>query len=189
LPQFARDALGLDNDQRGKVDELQKEVDAKLKELLTDAQERQLEELRGGAGFGGVAQPGQLLSAFQQARLTLTDEQRPKYDELQKNVDRKLREILRDAQRTQLTQMASGGAPGAAFAGPPGGDRRGPGGPGGRGGRGGRGGGGGFGASIFRVYRYAADFPGLRGKDLTPGKPLEEVVRGGETPSANGPRN
>jgi hypothetical protein len=53
-----------------------------------------------------------------------------------------------------------------------GGDR---GGPGARGGRGRRGGVGGPNPkSLFRVYRYSHDFAGLAGKDLTPGKTLEE---------------
>ena len=29
---------------------------------------------------------------------------------------------------------------------------------------------------VFRCYRYVPDYPGLAGKDLTPGKPLEEIV-------------
>ena len=31
------------------------------------------------------------------------------------------------------------------------------------------------GSSIFRAYRYGADFAGLVGKDLTPGKTIEEL--------------
>jgi hypothetical protein len=27
---------------------------------------------------------------------------------------------------------------------------------------------------LFRSYRYAADYPGLAGRELTPGKPLAE---------------
>jgi hypothetical protein len=45
----------------------------------------------------------------------------------------------------------------------------------GRGGRGGRGGGGGPNPkSLFRAYRYGTEFAGLAGKELTPGKTLEE---------------
>jgi hypothetical protein len=29
---------------------------------------------------------------------------------------------------------------------------------------------------VFRVYRYAADYPGLAGRDLTPGKTLVEII-------------
>ena len=45
--------------------------------------------------------------------------------------------------------------------------------PGGKGGMGGPGGGG----SVFRVYRYAPDYPGLAGRDLTPGKTVEELLK------------
>jgi hypothetical protein len=36
---------------------------------------------------------------------------------------------------------------------------------------------GGFGNAVFRAYRYTKDYPGLAGKDLTPGKTIEELVR------------
>jgi hypothetical protein len=176
------DILGLSPEQREQVAALQADIDARLKELLNDEQERQFEELRAGGGFGGVAQPGQIFSPFQQARLNLSDEQRPQLEALQKTADDRLAEILNEQQRAQLSQ-AGAGPGGLAGAG---GRRGGPDGPDGRrqarggGGRGGRGGGGGpGGGSIFRVYRYAADYPGLAGKDLTPGRSLEEVARGG----------
>src|SRR5437588_9244555 len=41
-------------------------------------------------GFGGPAQPGQLVVPFVQDRLKLTDEQKKKLEELQKDVDGKL---------------------------------------------------------------------------------------------------
>jgi len=43
----------------------------------------------------------------------------------------------------------------------------------GMGGKGGPGGGG----SVFRVYRYGPDYPGLAGRDLTPGKTVEEMLK------------
>jgi hypothetical protein len=36
---------------------------------------------------------------------------------------------------------------------------------------------GGFGNAVFRAYRYAKDYPGLVGKDLAPGKTVEELER------------
>jgi hypothetical protein len=33
------------------------------------------------------------------------------------------------------------------------------------------------GASLFRAYKYAADYPGLAGRDLKPGKTVEEVEK------------
>jgi hypothetical protein len=64
-----------------------------------------------------------------------------------------------------------GGPPGCGPPGGPGGPPPGFGGPGGPPPFGGPGGGGG----VFRVYRYAPDYAGLSGKDLKPGKTVEEL--------------
>jgi hypothetical protein len=32
------------------------------------------------------------------------------------------------------------------------------------------------GGSLFRAYRYGRDYPGLAGKDLTPGNTIEELL-------------
>jgi hypothetical protein len=40
------------------------------------------------------------------------------------------------------------------------------------------------GNSIFRAYRYPSDYPGLAGKNLTPGMTLEELER--QRPKAAG---
>ncbi len=58
LPPFLRDQLNLTDTQMKKVDALQKEVDSKLDKILTDAQKKQLNEMRKGrggppGGFGG----------------------------------------------------------------------------------------------------------------------------------------
>jgi len=31
--------------------------------------------------------------------------------------------------------------------------------------------------SVFKAYRYAPDYPGLQGKDLTPGLPLIQYIK------------
>ncbi len=102
-----------------------------------------------------------------QARLKLTDEQKKQADDVQKSADEKLGAILKDDQKKQLKQMAdmakgfAGGPPdGLPGFGPPGGFP----------GFGPPGGGG-----LFRAPRYAADFPGLKGKELKPGKTIEEL--------------
>jgi hypothetical protein len=188
LPPFFADALSLNDEQRGKLGALQTETDAKLNEILNEDQEKQIADLRSGTGFSGVSQPGQVLSPFQQTLLTMTDEQKTQLGDWQKQVDEKLRELLGEEQRTQLAQMGRGAGGGVrdGFAGGPDGRGR------GRGNRGGRGGGGGGpqGSSVFRVYRYAADYPGLSGRDLTPGKTLEEISRATPTtPPQDGPRD
>jgi EF hand len=46
LPPFLQEELGLSADQKKQIAELQKEVDAKLDKILTDAQKQQLKEMR-----------------------------------------------------------------------------------------------------------------------------------------------
>jgi hypothetical protein len=57
LPPFLQEALVLTEGQRKELDELQKEVDAKLAKILTEPQRQQLREMRErgprGPGFGG----------------------------------------------------------------------------------------------------------------------------------------
>ena len=52
-----------------------------------------------------------------------------------------------------VDRRSGGGPPAFLFAGPPGG------------------------ASLFRAYRYGPDYPGLAGKDLKPGKTIEELEK------------
>ena len=67
LPPFLQERLSLTADQKKQLEELQKEVDAKLAKILTDEQKQQLKEMRergpggGPPGFGppGGGRPGQ----------------------------------------------------------------------------------------------------------------------------------
>lgn len=70
-----------------------------------------------------------------------------------------------------VPQMAGGPGMGPP---PGGGQGRFPGGPRGRGGPGG--GPGGEGTAVFRATRYAPDYPGFKGRTLTPGETLEKVL-------------
>lgn len=66
----------------------------------------------GNRGFGGFPLPGQIFPPFLRDELKLSDEQRKQLDDLQKQVDQKLSEILTDSQRRQLQefrQRAPGG--------------------------------------------------------------------------------
>jgi hypothetical protein len=113
-------------------------------------------------GFGGPPQPGQILSSFLQDMLKLTSDQKKQLAAVQKDVDGRLDKLLTDEQKKQLKDMRVGFGPGGF--GPPGGfvGFGPPGGPGGAG-------------SLFRANRYAPNYPGLVGRDLTPGKTLEEL--------------
>ncbi len=59
----------------------------------------------GNRGFGGFPQPGQILPPFLRDELKLSDEQRKQLDDLQKQVDQKLSELLTEAQRRQLQEF------------------------------------------------------------------------------------
>ena len=73
---------------------------------------------------------------------------------------------------------AGGGRPGGRGAQGAVATGQGPGAPAGRGGPGRGGPGGGTaGKNVFRAYRYAASYPGLVGKQLTPGKTIEEFIQ------------
>ena len=62
LPPFLQEMLKLSDSQKKQVEELQKEVDAKLNKILNDEQRKQLQDLRergpGGFGPGGPGGPG-----------------------------------------------------------------------------------------------------------------------------------
>jgi hypothetical protein len=58
LPTFLQEALKLTASQKKQLDELQKDVDAKLAKILTDEQKTQLKEMRPGRGPGGPGGPG-----------------------------------------------------------------------------------------------------------------------------------
>lgn len=154
-----------------------------------------------GAGPGGMTPPGKIMALSTQIALKPTAEQKASLKALQDKADAGLDRILKPDQKSQLKRMAEdfarGGPPGfrpgpgpggpggkppggpggpggpPPFGGPPGG----PGGPPPFGGPGGPPphGGPGNSAAVFRVYRYAADYAGLAGKTLKPGKTVEEL--------------
>jgi Spy/CpxP family protein refolding chaperone len=122
---IARDLLGVSQEQRKQLDEIQEDVDAALAKLLIADQSKQLKEkpkANASGGFGFPARSGQILASSEQNRLKLSDDQKKELATLQKEVDSKLDKVLTDEQRKQL----KGG--GFAFGGPPPGGA-GPGGP------------------------------------------------------------
>ncbi len=63
LPAFMQRALDLTAEQKAQLEELQKDVDARLAKILTDAQKKKLEQMRrrgpgGPGGPGGFGPPG-----------------------------------------------------------------------------------------------------------------------------------
>jgi hypothetical protein len=178
LPPFLQDMLGLSAEQKKTLDALQKNVDDTLAKTLTEEQTKKLRERSapGPGGFGAMPAPGQIMSLATQVTLKPTPEQKTQLADLQKEVDEKLAQVFTEDQKKQFKQVrddfARGGPPGIGPGGPPGG----PGGPGGRGGPPG------FmfagppgGSAVFRAYRYGAGYAGLAGRDLAPGKTVEEL--------------
>jgi hypothetical protein len=169
--------LNMTPEQQAKLDAIQKEVGDALEKILEPDQRKQLLDRRAGdpLGFAGMATPGQIMPLATQIVLKLSASQKAAVAVLQKEVDAKVAELLTDDQKNQMKEfremIARGGPPGARPGGP-GGPPFGPGGPPGGGGPP-MGGPGGFGDPVFRAYRYASDYPGLAGKELTPGETIE----------------
>jgi hypothetical protein len=182
LPPMFQFILNLSPEQRTKLDAFQKEVIARLEKILDAPQRKQLLDRRAAdpMGFAGMATPGQILPLPTQIVLKLTVDQKAALAAIQKEVDKKVEALLEDDQKEQMKQirdMAARGGPPGFRPGGPGGARPGLGGPPGPGGPP-MGPPGGFGGnSVFRAYRYTKDYPGLAGKDLTPGKTVEEIER------------
>jgi hypothetical protein len=150
LVEFLQDMLGLSSEQKKQIGQFQKDVDDKLDKLLQEEQKKQLNKPQ-GTGPASFPQPGQIMSPTQQAGLKLTPEQRKQLRDLQKQVDDQLDKILSADQKKQFKDLRANP------------------------GRGGPGGPPGIGNALFRAYRYPASYPGLAGKELTPGKTLEEL--------------
>jgi hypothetical protein len=155
-----KDSLNLSPEQKRKLDDLQHQVDARLDEVLTEAQKRRLREIDAGGsrGFGGLAAPGQVMAMSRQMMLEPSDQQKSEFATLQKAVDAKLAQVLTVDQKAQLEKRIrdfvrggpaqSGGgaskAPARQPALPPGVN------------------------PVFRATRYPADYAGLAGRDLRP---------------------
>ena len=179
LPPFVRDALSLTDEQKKQLEAFQALADERLAKLLSEEQQKQFKD---PSGVAGQPPPGQFLSPTLQARLKLTAVQKKELRSLQSEADAKLAAVLTDAQQKQFKEVqanvARGGSPGAP-GGPPGGPGRGPNGP-----PGGAGGPNFPTNPVFRLYRFAATYPGLADKDLVPGSTIEEMQPHG---SANRP--
>jgi hypothetical protein len=104
----AGDLLALSSDQRKQLEEIQKDVDARLDKLITADQKKRSTEWRQGGGPGGLwppLWPGHIMSSFEKDRLELTDDQKKDLAALQKTVDGRFDTVLTDAQRKQLKSV------------------------------------------------------------------------------------
>jgi hypothetical protein len=198
---FLREAIKATPEQDKQLDALVDETETKLQAILTSEQKTKLKEPLRSFGPPGMPTPAstptavQVLAQNRRSQLKLSDDQKKQVDALQKEAETKLDKIITPDQKKQLKEVREGfvsgwggggpppGGPGGPPGGPPGGGPGGP--PAGRPPGPGIAMGGGLpalGNSVFRSYRYAANYPGLAGKDLTPGKTIEEIE---STASAN----
>jgi hypothetical protein len=160
LMPFLQDQLKLSADQKKELGDFQKELIAKVDKLLSPEQKEQLKTTQKNSsgqpsGPASIPQPGQIMSLTQQSSLKLNAAQRRQLSDLQKQANAKLDKIFSADQKKQFKDMRAN--PGRLAAGGPGGPPR------------------GIGNALFRAYRFAPNHPALAGKDLTPGKSLEEL--------------
>ena len=178
FPFFVRDQIDLAPEQGKQIEELQKDIGERLGKTLNDAQMKQVREINpfGPAGFAALPLPGQILSKSTLTAIKASAPQKKQLDDLQQEVDAKLDKVLNADQKKRLKEARDNfGRGGPSGAGPPGGPP--PGGPGAPGGP--RGGPGGpiSGNTLFRAYRYGADFPGLAGRSLCRARRLKSWKR------------
>jgi len=188
VPFFLSDQLKLSPEQRKLIDEFQEKLRGRFEKVLSADQMKQVREINpfGPGGFASLPLPGQLISASTAKVLKPTAEQQKQLDDLQKEVDSTLEKLLSTNQKREFKEARERVGRGGPFGfGPPGGPPpqggpRGPspGGPFGPAPGGtppGAPGGPMMGNTLFRAYRYGADFPGLAGKDLKPGRTIESL--------------
>ncbi len=159
VPPRFHSRLELTPEKRKELFALDKEMADQLDKMLTDEQKKRAASDESGRALS--EEPGQIVSASVRMRLNLTDAQKKQMDELQKDAEGKLGKVLDEQQRKQFEGMKKDkdkgptrppGPPGGGF-GPPGG------------------------GGIFRATRYPAEYAGLKGRELKPGKTIEELIK------------
>jgi hypothetical protein len=159
LPSFLQNTMNFTTEQKKQLESAEKETAEKLGKVLTEEQKKLFQQTP--RGFGDFPVAGKLMSTSAENRLKLTTEQKEQLAAAQKEVDDKLAAFLNDAQKKQLKSMQDmalgfqgGGARGGFGGGfgPPGG------------------------GGLFRAPRYSASYAGLIGKELKPGKTIEEML-------------
>ncbi len=167
MSEFDQDRLKLTDDQKKDLAALQKIVDEEFDKALTAAQRKQLKSVFAGFsgppqgvpsrnGPSGSALPGKIFSPSQQAKLKLSEEQKKRLDEMQKELDSRLATLLTEEQKKQLRSMQQSAvdtAAGPNRGGPPGG------------------------SPVFRAYRYPINHAAFAGRQLAPGISLEELQK------------
>lgn len=188
LAPFLRQALAVTEEQTRQLDELLREAQEKLETVLTEEQRQALAVPPKSSGPVGpppsasAPQAVQILPPLLRQRVKLTDDQRKTLETLRQEAEARLDQLLTAEQRRQLQDIRAGflnaWTGGAPVGGPPnrsgatgkadkGKSDRPPPPPAGGPPR--------LEVAVYRSYRYAMDYPGLSGRDLTPGKTVQEL--------------
>ncbi len=156
MPATTRETLKLTDEQNKKFDALQAEFETKVTEILNEEQKKQLKEPSkgspGGPGSGGAPQAVHILPGIVEKLLKIKPEQKKMADGLQKEAEERVATILTADQAKQLKEIRAVFVNNWGTNGAPS-----------------------LGNAVFRSYRYAADYPGLKGRELKPGKTVEEL--------------
>ena len=153
LPAATRDSLKLTDEQNKKLDALQPEFESKLAGILSPEQSSLWKEPPKAAGPGWRRGAGHSRSsASVEKLLKITTEQTKVVEGLGNEADARVARILTADQAKQLQEIRSAFVNGWGPVGPPN-----------------------LGNAVYRSYRYAADYPGLKGRELKPGKAVEEL--------------
>jgi len=145
----ARDSLGMKDDQRKQLDEIDKELNVKLDETLQPEQKKILNEPDDIALSKVPA--GDYLSVFKREKLKLTDTQTNALQAIQAEFNPRIAKILTEDQKRMVEDRKKN------LAAPRGGTPRKP------------------GNTMFRATRYALNHPAFEGKTLEPGQTLVEI--------------
>ncbi len=142
-----QNALKLTATQKKQVAELQNDVDGQLAKALGEDQQKELKTVQEAKTVvGGFPAHGQILTDFLKAKLKLSDAQKQQLGDLQKVINERLDKTLAKDQMQQLKEAKAAATRPFNF------DFL------------------GFGNSVFRIYRYGPEYPGLAGRNLTPAK-------------------
>ncbi len=148
IPPEARAPLNVSDEQRQKLDEIDKELNVKLDEILSAEQKRMLFE---PSDLDMSKVPGgEYLASLSTNRLKLNESQTERIRAVQAEFNPRVAAVLTDEQKKQVGELKKMMAA-------PGGPRR------------------MRGNTLFRSTRYGVDHPAFQGRTLVPGKTVLEI--------------
>jgi hypothetical protein len=140
-----------------KAEKLFKEVEARLDKVLTKDQKEQFEKMR--EEFSDFPVVANIMMTFFQNRVQLSADQKAELGTLRKEVIGRLNQFITPEQKAHYQKMLQQVLKGGKGSASKGRGRFDP-----------------TQGSAFRVYRYAPNYPGLAGRDLTPGPTVEALL-------------